>query len=397
MAPDGRTAVTGGFDYSVISWDLASGKPQRRMIGHDGPVDAVAFLTGGRAVSAGDDRTLILWNLSDGRLLSRWRGHAAKVAALAVAPDGEIVASAGWDRRILLWDARTGTPRPLGTQASAINALAFSSDGKLLASGAYDGAITLWHMPPGEPASTLAGNGFPVNALAFSADGKLLAALGDDTVRVFDPAKRRELLRYTGHDAPVVSIGVSRDGRLAASGSSDGALEVWRAASGKTVRSIYAAPGPVWAIAFLPDGGRILAAGSDGVLREWTIATGAELIGREPMIAGPPGVTGRGAMLFRKCAACHGFDPNDRTRAGPTFWHLLGRRAGTVAGYPYSPALKGSGLVWDAATIDRLFALGPQAVAPGSKMPLQKMPSAKDRADLIEYLKRHASGGERLE
>jgi hypothetical protein len=54
-----------------------------------------------------------------------------------------------------------------------------------------------------------------------------------------------------------------------------------------------------------------------------------------------------------------------------------------VAGYPYSPALKASGLVWDEVMIDRLFAEGPRAVAPGSKMPLQKMPSAMDRAALI--------------
>jgi cytochrome c len=72
---------------------------------------------------------------------------------------------------------------------------------------------------------------------------------------------------------------------------------------------------------------------------------------------------------------------------------LMGRRAGSGPGYPYSPALRASGLVWNEATIDRLFAEGPQAVAPGSKMPLQKMPSAQDRADLIQYLTRHAGGG----
>jgi cytochrome c len=392
VTPDGKEALTGGFDYSVILWDLRTGTPLRRMIGHDAAVDAVAFLPHGRAVSGSDDASLIVWNLEDGRALARWRAHTAKVAAVAVAPDGKTVASGGWDRKLFLWDVAAGRPRPLAGHDDNVNAVAFSPDGKWLASGDYGGKILLWRMPQGELAATLPGNGFPVNALAFTPDGKLLAALADDTVRVFDPAKKRELLRFAGDQRPAVSLAVSRDGALAASGSSDGALVIWRIGTGEIVRSIYATLGPVWTEAFLPGDTRILSAGSDGAIREWAIATGAELSGGQPALAPPSEPNDRGAMLFRKCQACHDFDPGDHAKAGPTFWHLIGRRAGTVAGYPYSPALKASGLVWDEATIDRLFAEGPQAVAPGSKMPLQKMPSAKDRADLIEYLARHAGG-----
>src|SRR3546814_14345620 len=53
----------------------------------------------------------------------------------------------------------------------------------------------------------------------------------------------------------------------------------------------------------------------------------------------------------------------------------------------YSEALRHSDLVWTEETIDRLFALGPDTYTPGSKMPLQRMPSAEDREDLIAYLK----------
>jgi cytochrome c len=394
VSADGKTALTGGFDFSVILWDLTRGRPLRRMIGHRAAVDAVAFLPGNRAVSGGDDATLIVWNLADGTIRARWQEHTAKVAALAVAPDGGIIASAGWDRRVVLWDVKSGKPREIGIRAADVNALDFSPDGRLLASGDYDGAITLWRMPEGDAAATLPGNGFPVNALAFTAQGELLAALGDDSVRLFDPAAKRERVRYTGLEDPAVSLAVSPDGKLGAAGSSRGTLAIWHIATGADVRSIYAAPGPVWAAAFAPDGKRVLAAGADGVLRAWSVATGVEVLGREPGIAAAPWPTDRGALLFRKCQACHDFDPADHAKAGPTFWHLIGRRAGALRDYPYSPALKGSPLVWNEATIDRLFAKGPEAVAPGSKMPLQRMPSAGDRAALIEYLKRHANGGQ---
>jgi cytochrome c len=67
---------------------------------------------------------------------------------------------------------------------------------------------------------------------------------------------------------------------------------------------------------------------------------------------------------------------------------LFGRRAGTVAGYPYSPALRNSAIVWTEQTVDRLFALGPHIVTPGSKMPLQRMADPSERAALIAYLRR---------
>jgi cytochrome c len=397
VAADGRTALTGGFDYSVILWDLGQMAPLRRMTGHDAAVDAIALLPGGHAVSASDDASLILWDLATGKVLSRWRAHSAKVAALVAAPDGRTVASGGWDHRLFLWDVAGGRPRPLTGHEANVNAVAFSPDGRLLASGDYAGRIMLWHMPDGTPAGMLRGNGFPVNALAFTPDKKILAALGDDTVRVFDSARKRELLRYKGHQTPVVSLAVSPDGALCASGSSDGTVEIWHVATGETARSIYATPGPAWALGLLPDGRHLLSAGGDGRLREWDVGTGLELAGGPPAIARPARPESRGAMLFRKCAACHDFDPADRAKAGPTFWHLIGRHAGAVAGYPYSPALKSSGLVWDEATIDRLFAEGPQAVAPGSKMPLQKMPSAQDRSDLIKYIARGAASGKSTE
>jgi cytochrome c len=396
VAPDGKTALTGGFDYSVILWDLAGMTPLRRLEGHAGPVDAIAFLPHERAVSAGDDSHLIVWNLANGSEIARWQAHTAKVAALAASPDGKTLASAGWDRRVVLWDVASGRPRVVSGHEANVNAVAFSPDGRLLASGDYGGAIMLWRLPAGEPIATLPGNGFPVNALAFAPGGRLIAALGDGSVRVIDPATKREMLRYGGHSDPVVSLAVSHDGALVASGSSRGAVDIWSLAGGATRRGLDATLGPAWALAFLPDDQRLLAAGADGRLRQWSVAAGSELSGIAPAIAPPP-PTARGAMLFRKCSACHAFDPADQAKAGPTFWHLIGRRAGSVAGYPYSSALRNSRLVWDAATIDRLFALGPEIVAPGSKMPLQRMPSARDRADLIEYLKENAGTGNRVE
>ena len=97
---------------------------------------------------------------------------------------------------------------------------------------------------------------------------------------------------------------------------------------------------------------------------------------------GGGGDPGRGKALYQACTACHSIDEND---VGPKHRGVVGRRAGSVDDYPYSAALKRSGLTWDAATLDR-WLVNPSALVPGTKM-FYKIDDAQARADLIAYLK----------
>lgn len=91
----------------------------------------------------------------------------------------------------------------------------------------------------------------------------------------------------------------------------------------------------------------------------------------------------RGEQLYPRCAACHAltFD-----RVGPRHCGLLGRRAASVAGFDYSAAMRKSGIVWNEKTLN-LFLTSPLAMVPGSSMTYAGVPDAKDRDDLIAYLK----------
>ena len=111
------------------------------------------------------------------------------------------------------------------------------------------------------------------------------------------------------------------------------------------------------------------------------------------MTATVPEADSRGAELFRKCVACHTVTPDGGHRAGPTLYRLFGRTAGSHPDYPYSAALEQSDLVWTQETVARLFEIGPENLVPGSKMPLQRVPSAEDRAALVAYLKRITTPG----
>lgn len=87
------------------------------------------------------------------------------------------------------------------------------------------------------------------------------------------------------------------------------------------------------------------------------------------------------AMYEARCGGCHALDAN---RVGPMHRQLLGRTAGRVPGYDYSPALRASGLVWDAKNLD-LWLRDPEALIPGQSMNY-RVDSAEDRRLLIGYL-----------
>jgi cytochrome c len=96
------------------------------------------------------------------------------------------------------------------------------------------------------------------------------------------------------------------------------------------------------------------------------------------------GDAARGEKKFGDCAACHKLEAG-ANNVGPSLHGILARKAGELADFRYSPAIKRSGITWTAETLDK-FITDPQALVPGNRMPYAGMAAAADRADLIAYL-----------
>lgn len=95
------------------------------------------------------------------------------------------------------------------------------------------------------------------------------------------------------------------------------------------------------------------------------------------------GTPPRGEEIYGRCLACHALAYD---RVGPRHCGLFGRRAGSVPGYDYSDAMRKSGIVWDAAALDRFLA-APTQVVPGTTMGYAGIPDPAERAALIEWLR----------
>ena len=96
----------------------------------------------------------------------------------------------------------------------------------------------------------------------------------------------------------------------------------------------------------------------------------------------------RGEVRFQECAACHKLDAGVNG-LGPSLHGIFERKAGELADFRYSPALKRSGLTWTTKNVDEFIA-DPQKLVPANRMPYAGMPNAAERADLIAYLQKAA-------
>ena len=97
------------------------------------------------------------------------------------------------------------------------------------------------------------------------------------------------------------------------------------------------------------------------------------------------GDAAKGKLVFAQCRTCHVTDP-EVNRTGPSLAGIIGRKAGEVKGYKYSPANADSGLTWSEEQM-YVYLEDPQRIIPKTKMIYAGLPNAQDRADIVAFLK----------
>lgn len=102
-------------------------------------------------------------------------------------------------------------------------------------------------------------------------------------------------------------------------------------------------------------------------------------------VAPPPVVASMPPSAFASCAGCHSVEQGAAHKMGPNLFGVVGSRAGSQAGYTYSPAMSGSDLVWTETSIDAFLA-APREVVPGTRMAAPPVRDAGTRRAIVEYL-----------
>jgi WD40 repeat protein len=253
FSPDGRFALSGSYDTALRLWDVAAGQCLRTFKGHTRSVNSVAFSPDGRfALSGSEDTTLRLWALTTGQCLRIFEGHEARVNSVAFSPNGRFALSGSADKTLRQWDLATG--QCLRTLERQLWSV-------------------LDRIRAGETA--FEGHEAPVMSVAFSPDGRFaLSGSADKMLRQWDLATGQCLCAFEGHKGEVNSVAFSPDGRFALSGSYDTTLRLWHVAAGQCLRTFKGHTRSVNSVAFSPDGRFALSGSEDTTLRLWALTTG---------------------------------------------------------------------------------------------------------------------------
>ncbi|MGW3148792.1 nSTAND1 domain-containing NTPase [Streptomyces sp. NPDC001177] len=227
-------------------------------------------------------------------------GHKDRVNAVDFSPDGRLLAGAGSDGTIRLWNtARAGQPAPLDAPLrgprGAIRTVAFSPDGHLLASAGDNGGGLLWDVHdlhrPAVVGVLAPDRGGTLKNLAFSPDGHTLATAGHDghihLWNITDPGHPRPLVKpLPGSAGEVNGVAFSPNGKLLACGGSDGTVRLWQVTDRRHPSSLgrmpddipftAGLPGSAQAVAFSPDSRTLAVAGSDQTAHLWDVTKPAK-------------------------------------------------------------------------------------------------------------------------
>ncbi|CAR29921.1 ZYRO0G20152p [Zygosaccharomyces rouxii] len=242
LTADGAYALSASWDKTLRLWDVATGQTYQRFVGHKSDVMSVAIdRKASMIISGSRDRTVKVWTIR-GQCLATMLGHNDWVSQVRIAPtedandDTVTVISAGMDKMVKAWNVNQfQIEADFIGHNNYVNTITASPDGSLVASAGKDGEIMLWNLADKVPMYTLSAQD-EVFALAFSPNRYWLSAATSSGIKIFclDPKYlvdelKPEFAGYTKASEPhAVSLAWSADGQTLFAGYTDNVIRVWQ-------------------------------------------------------------------------------------------------------------------------------------------------------------------------
>lgn len=239
--------------------------------------------------TAGDDHVVRLWNATNSTAVNELVGHRDWVRAAVFSPEGQHLATAGDDHTVRIWDLRQNKQaRLFGDHPLTVYTLAYSGDGKWLAAAGFDRRVSVYDVQRGTRSRTLDTNSADIRSVAFSPDNSRLAAVGrDGKLRVWQMADGKLVRQIDASKQRLRAVAWSPDGAHIATAGEGPEISVWELATGSPEQIIFARPDQVLSLTFCGPG-LLASGGTQNMVRVWDVPSGREkarLVGHTGSIA----------------------------------------------------------------------------------------------------------------
>ena len=276
FAPDGSLLAV-GTSGRVELRTSPSRMVRRALEGIPGKVNAVHFSPDGGTLTVatgipGLHGKIQQWDVATLRLKRQFAGHRDVVQDVVITPDGRWMISGGYDRSLRFWDLGTGLcVRTNTVHNGPVFRLAVHPGSGIVASASADQTVKLWRLADGARLDTLNQPQGELSGVVVTPDGTQILAAGADRrihqwrlVSTRDPAVNPPVASRFAHEAAILALALSRDGRWLASSAADRTLKLWRLPELEEVRAWTNQPDVVSALAFDPRRPRFVAGRMDG-------------------------------------------------------------------------------------------------------------------------------------
>jgi serine/threonine protein kinase len=269
---EGRWIVSAGADATLRIWSGISGAPVRTIELSEGAVTAFA-VNERRALAGHEGGTVVLWDLEQGERLVTVHHGTGPITSLAFLGEGFVVA--GQDGSVAWFEtAQAMAASQLDSEDGGGRLIAAAHTRRLFVSSGADRTVRVWRAPGPKLVRTFRGLPADITAIDMSPDAGSVASGGSDgLVRIWpNPSLRpwpaRTVQTVKAHDGGVTAVALGPAGTMATAGT-DGSAKMWSLRPEPVARPL--APGGVRTLSFSPDGRRLFAGSEDGLIRVWSL------------------------------------------------------------------------------------------------------------------------------
>ena len=279
FSPDGNRLVSAGYDNTARVWNVGTGLLESELKGHENLVIGAIFTEDGKRVITGSyDETVRIWETKAApKEMMKLAGHGWQLPGL-VTETGQVV-GAGGDWFVRIWDGVRTTPQSVfripGERREVVS---LSRDGIFVAGPDADETVTVWRIADGKLVTTLKGDTERLRFAAFSPDSRRILLIRENnvvrhyrTAKIWDIAGRWPLVSLEEGVDLMQLASFSGDGKLIASGHSDGTVRVWDTETGRVLGNLSDTGSSVSAVAFSRDSQRVVVGRRDGLLQIWDV------------------------------------------------------------------------------------------------------------------------------